>query len=134
MRNVAFNSNHRLYKGFEQSVHTLPPSFWLGRRAVPKSVAVYSYGIYHAQMATFNNITAESFAQEANQEGGRKRQRHREAVSCLQCRQKKVKVGRYPLSSHLHNPSHRIGSAIAISHVISVLLANHVPDVPTPRQ
>ena len=43
-------------------------------------------------MATFNNITAESFAQENLHGSGRKRQRCREAVSCLRCRQKKVKV------------------------------------------
>ncbi|ERF69642.1 hypothetical protein EPUS_03634 [Endocarpon pusillum Z07020] len=45
-------------------------------------------------MATFDIITAESFAEESLQGEGRKRQRYREAVSCSECRQKKVKCDR----------------------------------------
>lgn len=45
-------------------------------------------------MLTFNNITADSFAADTQQGAGRRRPRHREALSCSQCRERKVRCDR----------------------------------------
>ncbi len=85
-------------------------------------------------MATFDIITAESFAEENPQGEGRKRQRCREAVSCLQCRQKKVKVyKRFLFHAHiLQSDENR--SVIAVFHAISAKSARSGPSVPLLRQ
>lgn len=71
-------------------------------------------------MASFNNITAESFAKESLQGEGRKRQRYREALSCLQCREKKVKVTCVPIPPQDVLQPDWTGSVTEIDHAISV--------------
>lgn len=85
-------------------------------------------------MATFDIITAESFAEENLQGEGRKRQRHREAVSCLQCRQKKVKVNECFLSRAHILQSDANRSVIEVFRAISAKFARSGPSAPSPRQ
>ncbi len=85
-------------------------------------------------MATFDIITAESFAEENLQSEGRKRQRYREAVSCLQCRQKKVKVYECILfhARILQSDQHR--SVIEVFRAISAKSARSGRSAPLLRQ
>ena len=45
-------------------------------------------------MLTFNNLTADTFESGSQRGAGRKRPRHREAISCLQCRSRKIRCDR----------------------------------------
>jgi hypothetical protein len=84
-------------------------------------------------MATFDNITAESFAKEILG-GGRKRRRCREALSCLQCRQKKIKVIRCFLHLLRIPLSDQNGSVTDIDRAISAKRKRLDPNVPIPKQ
>ena len=85
-------------------------------------------------MATFDIITAESFAEESLQGESRKRQRYREAVSCSECRQKKIKVyeGLLFHAHILHSDQNR--SVIEVFRAISAKAARSGPGVPSPKQ